>query len=249
MKHKNLYLCCMIPAILAWTACNSKPVSPRVAAASRTTDGLPVAVPEPPPEKLPHADPRVPPEQYENLDRTDQVAALYYAVSGLPVDYEKMATLVSQDYRGTTDEFHKRELMQALKPAIDASVAKYRLNKYFWVSFRGVQMDHYDFSTHAFPLRAPWIEEGAFAYFGYSAEYTVKFSNGSKLSRFTVEDETTARLLESRVSHFDAIDTAQVYLFAQGVDMNANRVKCEITRVSLVDRKKNGLGELKPRAD
>lgn len=196
-------------------------------------------------ERLPVADASVLFDRYERVDRPDQIAALYYAVSGLPVDYPKLAEFSSQEYRSTSDEFRKRELMQALKPAIDNAIQQFRADRYFWVSIAGVQMEHFDFNSRSFPLRAPWIDENSYVYFNNST-YTLGFTNGSRYGRFTVQDEAVARPIEERVSRYDAVDNAQVYLFAQAVDMNTNRVKCQITRISLLDRRGIQIGELSP---
>jgi hypothetical protein len=52
---------------------------------------------------LPKADPNVPDTQFVELNSGDQTGAVFYALSGLPPDYEKLATAASQGYRSTAE--------------------------------------------------------------------------------------------------------------------------------------------------
>jgi hypothetical protein len=202
-------------------------------AAQGSMAGVPRATAPAADSNLPRADRGVPFDRYDLIDRGEQTACLYYALAILPVDYEKMAGIVSQEYRSTSDAFRKHELLEALKPRVDATIAGYRQNRYFRVSMRG-SLNHYDFSTRSFPLSTGWAGEGSYLYFD-NAEYTISFTNGTEFASLPMADEAAARALEARVTKGDVFRTADIYAFAQAADTNANRVKCQIVKIDLLN--------------
>ena len=233
-------------AALLMSGCKSAPTS--TARSNLGAVGAPAAAMPAPARDLtlPQADPRVPFEQYARIDRGDQVACLYYAVAALPVDYEKMARIVSEEYRAANDEFRKRELMAALKPRVDGMIDEFHRNRYVHASLSGVSLEHYDFKTTSFPVNSPWRDEGSYIYFGGNVGYTIAFTNGQRFHSLPMADEAAARALEARVAHYDNVQTGEVYFFAQGADMNGDRVKCQIVKVALRDRRANVVAELRP---
>ena len=70
----------------------------------------------------PAADKSVPLESYVEMSSGKQAMFAYLAVDSMPLNYEKVAGQLSQDYRSQSDEFKKRDMLAAMKPAIDAEV-------------------------------------------------------------------------------------------------------------------------------
>lgn len=116
-----------VSAIAAFTiaACGNKDAEQSQSQASLQPSGFNIAqgagvgVSTPAAPTLPIAEAATPLSTYVNVDSGIQLAYLYYAVSGLPTDYEKLAEISSQDYRSTTDSFKKKDILDTLKPQID----------------------------------------------------------------------------------------------------------------------------------
>ncbi len=152
-------------------------------------------------QKLPHADPAVPDEQYVQLNSGYQLATLFYALSGMPPDYEALASAASEEYRTTSDEFRKRDLIQALRPKIDEALARFKdpRSRYFTMEQSNLPIQHYDFKTTSFPV-AFNIGPTAFSYFNDAPRYRLAYNNGNDFLRFPVTDEQRAKNIEAMVS-------------------------------------------------
>lgn len=178
---------------------------------------------------LPKGDPNAQLEKFVDLKSGGEVATLYYAISGLPVDYEKLAPIMSREYRETSDGFKKQEILQALKPRIDASINEAKKNSYYVVD-TDIQLQHYDFSTKSFPVNGVPDKNGSI-YFFDSSEYRIGFNNGDEFKSYKVDDSEKAKQIESLVAKYQASGKAKLYLFAQDTDSNSRQVKFQIVRV------------------
>jgi hypothetical protein len=185
---------------------------------------------------LPKADPNVPDAQFVELDSGYHTGALFYSLSGLPPDYEKLAMAASQDYRTTADAFRKRDLLQALKPQIDQQIQAFKdpRNRYFTATVaNGLPLGHYDFKTNSFPVTQD-LSPGSYHYFNDAPYYSFAFTNGSAFQKFPLSDEQKAKDIEDLVTkgliyQGDAV----AYMFAQGADTANNRVLMQIVRIVL----------------
>jgi hypothetical protein len=185
---------------------------------------------------LPKADSNVPDSQFVELDSGYHAGALFYALAGLPPDYERLTMAASQEYRSANDAFRKRDLMQALKPQIDQQIQAYKdpRNRYFTAKLgNGLPLGHYDFKTSSFPFTQD-LSSGSYHYFNDAPNYTFAFTNGSFFQRFPLSDEQKAKDVESLVTQGliyqgDAVS----YMFAQGADTVNNRVLMQIVRMVL----------------
>lgn len=157
---------------------------------------------------------------------------LYYAVVGLPVDYEKAAQHYSNDYRSTADAFRKKDLLDALRPRIDMEVEKSKQHRYFTLEGQ-VYLGHYDFSSKGFPINN-LVTGSAYAYFYDNAEYKYSYTNGDTFKLLKVSDESVARRIEDLVQHGTPL-VLRVYAFAQDADPSSEVVKSEIVKVRLLD--------------
>ncbi|MGO8818640.1 MAG: hypothetical protein ACLQVG_28695 [Terriglobia bacterium] len=185
---------------------------------------------------LPKADSNVPDAQFVELDSGYHTGALFYALAGLPPDYERLAMAASQEYRSTNDAFRKRDLMQALKPQIDQQIQAYKdpRNRYLTAKVgNGLPLGHYDLKTSSFPFTQD-LSSGTYHYFNDAPNYTFAFTNGSAFQRFPLSDEQKAKDIEDLVTkgliyQGDAVG----YMFAQGADTVNNRVLMQIIRLVL----------------
>lgn len=187
---------------------------------------------------LPHGVPTVPDSQYVPLNSGYQIAALFYALSGMPPDYEALASAASEDYRGNQDAFRKRDLMLALRPRIDEQIAAYKnpQARYFsMVSATGASIQHYDFKTSSFPIVMGLGPDNA-VYFNDSPKFRIGYNNGNDFLHFPVADEQRAKDLETRVAKFELQSCESLlYLYVQQADTANNEVKAEVMRVVLKD--------------
>lgn len=230
-------LACLAGGVLA--ACGGKNESEQKSVAAAPAAVQTAAAPAAP--ALPKADVLVPLAQYQKIS-TEQLAYLYHALSGLPLDYEKIADQVSVDYRTTTDSFKKKDILDALKPRIDTAIAEARnAGRYVYLDFRrgDVSLDHYAAATKSFPIKGLPIEEGEYLALSQSP-YRMKFSNGADFKLLSIADEAKAREIESAISNGtrDGVMTytryptnARLYLYAQASESNSFAINFQMTKL------------------
>lgn len=194
--------------------------------------------------EAPKADKSLPLEQYQELTSGQQVMFSYLANSEMPIDYEKSAQAISTEYRGQTDDFKKRDLLNALKPRIDAEVAKAKSAKYFFVDF-DAELDKYDFENKAFPLKN-LRDSSTYWYFYDVNAYKYSFLNGASFSKLPVADETMARTIEGYRANYKKM-TLRVYFYAASTKLGEPTLLGEIVRVRLNDGKGTQLSEIAPK--
>ena len=162
---------------------------------------------------LPKADPNVPDAQFVELNGGYQMGALFYALSGSPPDYEKLAMAASQEYRSTADGFRKRDIVQALKPQIDQQIQAYKDTRHHYFTAKvgngaGVSdggllsLRHYDFKTKSFPLTQD-MSPNTYHYFNDAPFYSYAFTNGSGFQTFPLSDEQKAKEIEDLLTDTD----------------------------------------------
>jgi len=182
---------------------------------------------------------------YQPLKSGVQLAYLYYALSGLPVDDERLAGIISADYRSTSDSFKKADILKVLKPQMEQQIADLRKNPYLKLHVEGAQLGHYDMSAKSFPIEGLPLAPDAYMSFNDASSYQLAITNGDAFRNWKVEDETKAREVEGLVNakHSNGLvqyagypTPADVYLFAQGVDQNRRSVKFQIVQVTLSNR-------------
>lgn len=181
---------------------------------------------------VPKADKGTPLESYAVLSGGKPLLFSYYALSGMPVDYEIIAKNISADYSLSSDEFKKRDILAALKPGIDSAIDEAKAKRYFKLSTAdGVRA--YDFDSKSFPHQSLG-NEGIYFSFNDAPAYRLVFSNGSAFGRIKVPEDTDAREIERRRAALERIGT-RVYFFLSDVELGSRTVRAEITRVELVD--------------
>lgn len=179
----------------------------------------------------PQADPATPDSQYAETESGNQLMFLYYALSDMPVDYEAIAKAYSSDYRSTSDAFRKQDIMNSLKPRIDAEIARAKTARYFIYEIRP-ELQHYDFAGKAFAIKN--LQAGYSWYVSDNSQYQLTFPNADAYSKLRVDDETLARSIEGMVGKYPS-PALRIYGFAQGVDLNKKWVKAQIVKIELRD--------------
>lgn len=182
---------------------------------------------------------------YQSLSDGKQLMFAYYAAASEPVDYEKIASVLApQKYAYETDEFKKRDALNALKPQVDAAVAVAKESKYYkTVIGNGNDIDKYDFASKSFTLKN--IPSGnAYRYFTDAAsDFHYTFANGENYKRLKVESEETARKIEGLRTKYGALEIV-VYLFAGDTQIGEKTINAEIMRLQIIDKQGNVLLEL-----
>lgn len=239
-----------------WTQANaaSSPLSSAAAPAAR-------------PRAIPLADPAVKPESFaaQTIASRRDLAELFYAVSGQPVDAGKEAA-DAPVIKLQHDEAKKQEATAQLIAQIGEGARRIAANPL--LRYRMVQAEAtlgpYDVFRKGFPLRA--IGPGSKVTFmrGFdlartAADYSLAFSNGADFDLLRVEDEATARKIEQLRSNTPLALTGslRVYVFVQdaAVGPGPGQLIAQVLRVDLVNGNKEVLAssgpvvEVQPGAD
>ncbi|MEG0882628.1 MAG: hypothetical protein RSH52_15360, partial [Janthinobacterium sp.] len=86
---------------------------------------------------LPQADAATPTSSYVDITSGNQLMYSYLALSGVPPDYAAVAQRISREYAGSNDAFRKQEVLDALKPQIDAKVNEAKTKRYLRYQING----------------------------------------------------------------------------------------------------------------
>ena len=190
----------------------------------------------------PKANKSVPLEQYKELNSGKQLLLTYLAISGMPIDYAEVAKKISKEYDRESDEFKKRDIMNALKPAIDKEIEKAKNERYFYMDV-DADWSKYDFASQSF-ASANIGESGRYFNFrDFSYEDRLEWSNGGKFNKLTVLDENQARTIEALRVKYNGIKT-RIYFFLADTKLGEKTDMGEITKVQVMDAKGNLLSEI-----
>jgi hypothetical protein len=188
-------------------------------------------------ESRPKADPATPASSYVAIDSGNQLMYRYLGLAGLPLDYRDIATKISTEYSRSNDEFRKNDVLKALQPQIDASIAQAKAQQYLKVDI-SQPIGKYDFEKNGFPVDSSLWESGSYRYFYDNTAYRLSFTNGESFRYLTNIQEEAARNIERLRSAYDGLHMV-VYAFAHSADVTKTTVQAEIVRIELLDRKGN----------
>lgn len=186
---------------------------------------------------MPQGNIDTPLSQYKELTSDNDIMFAYYALSSIPVDYDKVLMSYSEDYRRASDEFKKQDTLKALKPKIDQEIAIAKNARYLKMTWNGFSLKKYDFQAKAFP-QDDLANSSNLGWQNYG--YRLAFTNGDNFKLFKVADEAKARLIEEKRSKYEQFNLV-VYVYAQGADLNNKFVKSQVMHVSLLDSHGNEL--------
>ena len=135
---------------------------------------------------LPQADPTTPSASYVDITSGNQLMYSYIALSGVPPDYAAVAQRISREYTSTDDAFRKQEVLDAIKPQIDAKVNEAKTRRYLRYQINGQgALSPYAMDKGAFP--AKFAEAGTYYYMYDNGDYKLGFSNGDGYSMLKVD--------------------------------------------------------------
>lgn len=224
---------CMSVALLAVAAAACSKPETSTAPAAGTAAVPESATAQPSVRQLPQPNRSVPLEQYREITSGHELMFLWIANAGMPADYASIAADYSDEYRRTQDAFRRNDLLAALKPRIDAGIAQAKQSPYLiWDSSESSLLDHYDFETKSFPVRASVLQPTAYGYFNDS-RYRIAFSSGAEFERLRIEDEAQARRIESMIGRYPPM-RARVYAFAQDGEPDSRAVRCKIVAIKFL---------------
>jgi hypothetical protein len=171
--------------------------------------------------ELPKGDKAKPMDQYTELNSGAQLSQAYYAFSGLPVPYEKLAEQTSVDYRQTQDSFKKQDILKALQPQLEQDIAALKKSPYLMLR-TNIQLKNFDMQRKAFPVEG----FSPNSYISYNdSDSVLTFSNTDAFQAFPQADEAKARELEAMVSQNPHAQwPTRAYLYVQDAkDINGRR--------------------------
>lgn len=191
--------------------------------------------PAPAAPPLAHADKATPQDQYKPLESGNQLMFSYYALGNMPVNYTTVMPTYSRDYRRESDQFKKNDILEALKPKVDAEIERAKTDRYFTFEI-DAYLEKYDFETKAFPMPSHITSPSMRHSFTDNDDYTLGFSNGGQFKFLKPASEDSARKIEAMRSKGTGMHFL-VYLFAQGIDPSTKAVEAEIVKIVLTDKK------------
>ena len=240
MNHVNKFLLsvCLAVVVLSSIGCSKQDSAeatngtPNLADAMSVEGKAQAAV-----AAMPQGNVNTPLADYKELTSDNDIMFAYYALSSIPVDYDKVLMSYSEDYRRASDEFKKQDILKALKPKIDQEIAVAKNARYLKMTWNGFKLKKYDFQAKAFP-QDDLENNSNLGWQNYG--YRLAFTNGDNFKLFKVEDEAKARLIEEKRSKYEQFNLV-VYVYAQDADLNNKFVKSQVMRISLLDSHSNEL--------
>jgi hypothetical protein len=190
----------------------------------------------------PKADKSVPLTQYQEMNSGKQLLFSHLAISGMPVDYAKIAESISTEYARESDEFKKRDIMNALKPGIDKEISKAKDGRYYYMNI-DANWEKYDFASKSFASNNIGGSGRHFIFNDFSYHHKLEWSNGAAFSKLIVPDEGQARTIEALRIKYHNINT-RIYFFLADTKLGEATVLGEITKVKVMDANNNLLGEI-----
>ncbi|EIM04444.1 MULTISPECIES: DUF4852 domain-containing protein [Gammaproteobacteria] len=184
---------------------------------------------------LPKPDYITPDSAYVEITKGNQLMFLYAAFSGLPPDYDKMASAFSSEFRNTSDEFKKHDLMAAIKPKLDAEIANAKAHPYVLLTDDNPGLSHYDFDKKSFQIGTAEFQSGGYFRYYDNGNYVITLTNGEAFQQLPVADEAKAKTIESLVSKYQSIHM-KIFAFVQSTDDSGTpTVQATITKIQLLD--------------
>lgn len=184
---------------------------------------------------LPQPSSSVPLDQYVPIKSGETMMYMFYALSKMPPDMDAIAEKISSDYRATSDQFKRQDMLKVLGPRIQSNIAAQSQNRYVVWDMEQDALEHYDFNAKHFPIKADYWNGNNSFYWNDIYEYKISFSAPEPLHFLNVADEAQAREIESLISKYQSFHV-RVYAFVQDTDLNAKTLKAVITHIEIADR-------------
>jgi len=124
-------------------------------------------------------DPSKPLSEYREIKSGNDLMFLYQGMLNLPVDYDKIAEVYSDDYRITQDAFKKQDIISALKDRINGQIDAAKNSRYIvWVNSSPYSsiLQSYDMKNKSFTVK-DWDPESYWYWNDNASRYHLTFSN------------------------------------------------------------------------
>ncbi len=229
------------PAATGTPSAPSAAAAPAALIAPATAPAEPARVEAPPPRAVEKADRSRPLSDYKVLDSGRTLMFAYLSVDTMPIDYGRIAALVSAEYARSNDEFRRRDLLGALKPGIDTEVERAKANRYYRM-IGGADLEKYDFATKSFRV-GTFSGNGAGIYFSDNNAFSLNFANAQQFQNLPVPDEAQARRIEALRASYKRMSLA-IYVFAAEAQLGQPVLMGEVVKVQLRDESGNILAEM-----
>jgi hypothetical protein len=159
---------------------------------------------------------------------------LYQGMLNLPIDYDKIAEVYSDDYRNTHDAFKKQDIVNALKDRINGQIDAAKNSRYIvWVNSSPYSsiLQSYDMKSKSFTVK-DWDPQSYWYWNDNASRYHLTFSNVPQFQALHVSDEAKARDIEAIVSKNKGMKL-RIYAYVQDADPSNTTVKAEIMKVEV----------------
>lgn len=190
--------------------------------------------------QAPQADRNRPLEQYESLEGGNQLMATLISMGAMPMDYEDFASKINQAYANENDAFKKRDLLNNLKPQLDALVEQAKQNRYVFTDHRP-QLSEFDFETMSYTLNG-LPEKGSEFYFYDNRGAMISYSNADAFKKLQLTEEQARVVEEYKAKYRDM--SLRVYLYMNDHKLGEPVVKAQIVHLHLVGPKGEVLGTI-----
>jgi len=194
------------------------------------------------------ADSSVPLDRYQPLT-SDRQLYLAVALSTAPVIYDQLAMNESAEYMKTSDTFRRKELLDILRPQIDAKVAEAKLNgRYAYINLPPgkISLGHYNLDKKAFPVNG--LTTTNFRLSNREQFQWLSLSEGQAREIEAALSKGIAYKINERESSLGVPGSfptvSRVYVFAQGPGPDGRVVTYQITRIVMKDIDGKALGEI-----
>lgn len=243
MMNARICLAASLSVLLLAGCGDKQPTAAAPQAATTVTQSQEPAVP-----KLANADPSAPLDRYLPLTSDSQLY-LAVALSTAPVNYDLLAMNESAEYMKTSDTFKRKELLDALRPQLDAKLAEAKQNgRYAYIDLPPgkINLGHYNLDKKAFPLNGLM---GA----------NLRLSNMEQFQWLSLP-EGQAREVEGALSKGIAVKinehvselgvpgrfptVSRLYVFAQGPGPDGRGVTYQVTKIVMKDTEGKALAEM-----
>lgn len=184
---------------------------------------------------LPQPDSSVPLAKYVKIESGVQMMYMYYGLSKMPPDMNELAENISSQYRATSDQFKRQDMLKVLGPRIQASISENSQNRYVVWEVEDSVLEHYDFNGKRFPVKEIYWNGNNQFWWNDLSSYRIGFSAPASLHYLNVSDESAAREIEGMIGKYQSL-RLRLYAFVQDTDLDSKKLKAVITHVELLDR-------------
>lgn len=186
------------------------------------------------------ADPSRPLEQYETLEGGNQLMATLISMGAMPMNYEEFAEKINKVYANESDAFKKRDLLNNLKPQLNALVSQAKEQRYVYTD-HSPQLSEFDFDTMSYTLNG-LPEKGSEFYFYDNRAVQITYSNADAFAKLKLTEEQ-ARVVEEYKSKYRDM-SLRVYMFMNDHKLGEPVVKAQIVHLHLIGPKGEVLGSI-----